>query len=261
ALAQSDNEDDSDYEENEKEDESDSEGMEADTDEASYDAGSTTNAGWADVMQKILKTNKPKRKKTLVLAKAKKLCDIKIKEKEDIPFEIDGIKEEIKTESDKDINKTTVTLNTASIKSRITKNSGIRIKPSITDREHEKMLQKIATKGVVQLFNAVRQQQVEIKTKLSQAGPLERKREQVYKNIDKNAFLDILMGGSKSIPIDNGVKSEKPVKQTDDKDKDHKMWSVLRDDFVMGAKLKDWDKKNVEEEDSSAPEDINSDVD
>lgn len=43
--------------------------------------------------------------------------------------------------------------------------------------------------------------------------------------------------------------------------KDDKIWSVLRDDFVMGAKLKDWDKKDVEEEDSSAPEDINSDVD
>ncbi|XP_018313992.1 RRP15-like protein isoform X1 [Mycetomoellerius zeteki] len=255
ALAQSDNEDDSDYEENEKED--DSEEMEADTDEASYDAGPTTNAGWADVMQKILKTNKPKRKKTLVLAKAKKLCDMKIKKKEeDISFEIDGIKEEIKSESEEDIDKTSVTLKTAT-KSRIK----IRIKPSITDREHERMLQKIATKGVVQLFNAVRQQQVEIKTKLSQAGPLERKREQVFKNIDKNTFLDILMGGSKSIPIDNAVKSEKPVKQTDDKDKDHKMWSVLRDDFVMGAKLKDWDKKNIEEEDSSAPEDINSDVD
>lgn len=40
------------------------------------------------------------------------------------------------------------------------------------------------------------------------------------------------------------------------------MWSVLRDDFVMGAKLKDWDKKNVEEEeDSSAPEIMDSDVD
>ncbi|KAG5348375.1 RRP15 protein, partial [Acromyrmex charruanus] len=250
ALTQSDNEDNSDYEENEKEDESDSKEMEANTDEASYDAG-PTNAGWADVMQKILKTNKPKRKKTLVLAKAKKLCDIKIKEKEDVPFEIDGIKEEIKTESE-DIDKTSVTLNTAPTKSRITKNSGIRIKPSITDREHERMLQKIATKGVVQLFNAVRQQQVEIKKKLSQAGPLERKREQVFKNINKNTFLDILMGGSKSIPIDDGVKSEKS---------DHKMWSVLQDNFVMGAKLKDWDKKNVEEEDSSAPEDINSDVD
>lgn len=73
-------------------------------------------------------------------------------------------------------------------------------------------------RGVVQLFNAVRQQQMQINKKLTEAGPLERKREQVYKSIDKNAFLDILMGGSKSVPIDNAVKSEKSINQTNDKD-------------------------------------------
>lgn len=73
-------------------------------------------------------------------------------------------------------------------------------------------------RGVTQLFNAVRQQQMEIKKKLSEAGPLERKREQVFKSIDKNAFLDVLMGGSKSVSVDNAVKSEKPVEQTNDKD-------------------------------------------
>jgi len=250
------NDEDSDYKEKESGDE-----MEDDMGEMSYDAGSTSNAGWADAMQKILKTNKPKRKKTLVLAKAKKLCDVKIKEKkDDTSFEIDGVKEEVKIESEEAIDKTNITANTAPTKSKVTKKIGIRVKPSITDREHERMLQKIATKGVVQLFNAVRQQQMEIKKKLSEAGPLERKREQVFKSIDKNAFLDVLMGGSKSIPVDNAVKSEKPVEQTNDKDQDHKMWSVLRDDFVMGAKLKDWDKKN-EEDDSSAPEDMDSDVD
>lgn len=71
----------------------------------------------------------------------------------------------------------------------------------------------------MQLFNAVRQQQMSINTKLSQAGPLERKREQALKSIDKNAFLDILMGGSKSIPIDSTVKSKKSVEQTNNKDK------------------------------------------
>lgn len=44
---------------------------------------------------------------------------------------------------------------------------------------------------------------------------------------------------------------------------DNKTWSVLRDDFVMGAKLKDWDKEDEEEEeeaenDSSASEDMDS---
>lgn len=71
----------------------------------------------------------------------------------------------------------------------------------------------------MQLFNAVKQQQTSINTKLSQAGPLERKREQALKSIDKNAFLDILMGGSKSIPIDNNVKSKKLVEETNNKNK------------------------------------------
>lgn len=133
------NDEDSDYEEKESGDE-----MENDMGETSYDAGSTSNAGWADAMQKILKTNKPKRKKTLVLAKAKKLCDVKIKEKkDDTSFEIDGVKEEVKTESEEAIDKTSVT---APTKSKMTKKIGIRVKPSITDREHERMLQKIATK-------------------------------------------------------------------------------------------------------------------
>lgn len=60
----------------------------------------------------------------------------------------------------------------------------------------------------MQLFNAVKQQQAEINKKLSDAGPLERKREQVLKSIDKTAFLDVLMGGSKSIPVDNDLKNE-----------------------------------------------------
>lgn len=71
----------------------------------------------------------------------------------------------------------------------------------------------------MQLFNAVRQQQTEINKKLSQAGPLERKREQVLKSIDKNTFLDILMGGSKSIPAHNTLKSEKSVEQTNNEEK------------------------------------------
>lgn len=148
-LVQNDNEDDSDYEEKESEGSEMEEEEENDTNKASHDTKSS-NTGWADAMQKILKTNKPKRKKTLVLAKAKKLCDIKVKEKEeeeDVSFEIDGIKEEIKTEPEEAIDKTNITVNTIPTKSRrITKMSGIRVKPSITDREHERMLQKIATK-------------------------------------------------------------------------------------------------------------------
>ncbi|XP_011859270.1 PREDICTED: RRP15-like protein isoform X3 [Vollenhovia emeryi] len=143
ASAQSDNEDDGDYEEKE----SGSSEMEDDTGEASHGTGATSNAGWADVMQKILKTNKPKRKKTLVLAKAKKLCDVKIREKKEEPsFEVDGVKEEVKAEAEEAVDEESIAANAASTKPRIPKKCGIRVKPSITDREYERMLQKIATK-------------------------------------------------------------------------------------------------------------------
>ncbi|XP_076234481.1 RRP15-like protein isoform X2 [Calliopsis andreniformis] len=216
------------------------------------------NPGWADAMQKILKTKKPKRKKTIVLSKAKKLCDVVKKEDEPLTFEIDKVKEEIKTEEPEDSKDNIQKLNTEKqLKERRKDTLGIRVKPSIADRERERMLQKVATKGVVQLFNAVRQQQGEINKKLSDAGPLERKREKVLKAIDKNTFLDILMGGSKSIQIDNDVKDESQ-ETAKVKEKDNETWNVLRDDFVMGTKLKDWDRKS-KDDDSSAPEEMDSD--
>ncbi|CAK9813476.1 RRP15-like protein [Anthophora quadrimaculata] len=215
------------------------------------------NPGWADVMQKILKTKKPKHKKAIVLSKAKKLCDVKKEENEgNLSFEIEQVKKEIKTEKEEEITDN-VQKSITRLKERRKDNLSIRVKPTVMDREHERILQKIATKGVVQLFNAVKQQQGEINKKLSEAGPLERKREQVLKSIDKNTFLDVLMGGSKSIPTDNGIKDEIPNNEKNG-EKDKGIWNVLRDDFVMGTKLKDWDRENQDEH-SSATEDMDSD--
>lgn len=220
-------------------------------DDIKSDAGG--NSGWADAMRKILETKKPKRKKTIVLSKAKRLCDIKKKEdKESSLFDIEKVKEEVKSQ---EIKEEEDVVKKPQLKE---KKLGIRVKPSIMDRERERTLQKIATKGVVQLFNAVKQQQGEINKKLSEAGPLERKREQVLRSIDKTKFLDVLMGGSKSISIDNDVKNEEQENKKLEKKKDNETWSVLREDFVMGTKLKDWDRKE-QDEDSSAVEDMDSD--
>lgn len=220
-------------------------------DDIKSDAGG--NSGWADAMRKILQTKKPKRKKTIVLSKAKRLCDIKEKEdKESSLLDIEKIKEEVNSQEikeEKDV------VRKPQLKE---KKLGIRVKPSIMDRECERTLQKIATKGVIQLFNAVKQQQGEINKKLSEAGPLERKREQVLRSIDKTKFLDVLMGGSKSISVDNDVKNEEQENEKLEKKKDKETWNVLREDFVMGTKLKDWDRKE-QDEDSSAVEDMDSD--
>lgn len=116
--------------------------------EVMHNAEATANAGWADVMQKILKANKPKGKRTVVLAKAKKLCDVKVKEKEeDLSFEIDDSKEDNTDSTEISIKTVEHTNDIAQARSRIREKSlDIRVKPSFTDRERERLLQKIATK-------------------------------------------------------------------------------------------------------------------
>lgn len=66
--------------------------------EGSDEEHGTSNAGWADSIAKILKSNKPKGKKTLVLSRAKKLTDLKKTKTKSAGFEVataDGtVKEE-----------------------------------------------------------------------------------------------------------------------------------------------------------------------
>lgn len=57
-----------------------------------------TNSGWADSISKILKTNKPKGKKTIVLSKAKKLTDLRKGISKPAGFEVQTVEGEIKEE-------------------------------------------------------------------------------------------------------------------------------------------------------------------
>jgi hypothetical protein len=63
-------------------------------------------------------------------------------------------------------------------------------------------------RGVVQLFNAVDQQQKRLESQLNGAGGSERKRDKVIRSLDKRAFIDILMGHSHSEAVDSPVKLE-----------------------------------------------------
>lgn len=116
-------------------------------------------------------------------------------------------------------------------------------------KDRERTLAKVATKGVVQLFNAVKMQQKDIKKKLQEAGPLEVRKEKVLQSIDKRAFLDVLMG-EKSQPVEEPTVNKTEI-ATNTAQK-QSTWSVLRDDFMMSAKMRDWDKeleKEIESED------------
>lgn len=188
--------------------------------------------GFANAFAKVMKQEKPKNKKHVFLSKSKKLQE-QIQEKEEkLDFEIDGeIKEEkpIKAELDLDIG----------LSDKKNKTLALRMKPSLIDREREKALKKIATKGVVQLFNAVRIQQKDLAKKLDEVGPLDHRKDAVLNNINKKKFLDVLMGGSraKSELVDNPVKDEVKEESSDDDadytetdrpDPSSSQWNVLR---------------------------------
>lgn len=102
--------------------------------------------------------------------------------------------------------------------------ASIRQKPNILEKDRERLLAKIATKGVVQLFNAVRNQQKTVEKELDRNDISEVKKERIMKKFDKRTFLDTLMGKSKSIVVDEANSSLKD----EVKDEEKPRWNALR---------------------------------
>lgn len=131
----------------------------------------------------------------------------------------------------------------------------LRVKPDVRDRNRELTLKKVATKGVVQLFNAVQTQQLSLKKQV-QAEKIDSKREDILNNINKKNFLNVLMGSAKSVLIDNPVKKEKQEDDDDDSDSGpakkstkESTWNVLKDTFVNApAKGSAWDEDDSDQE-------------
>ena len=232
-------------------------------------------SGWADAMAKVLKmgtnTEKAEPNKPLFLSKAIKDSEIKHRTSGNTKENI----EENNDEGTLSEQKSQVRASIRRAQKKEMEEKG-RCKPDITkDRAREKMLCKLATKGVVQLFNAVREQQKTIKTQLNTAGGSVRKREKVYKNMDRQTFLNVLSNqGSISSTSENSLKqlpdgsqlSKKPKLQMshnvikpevlakeeikdesislEESGENESTWNVFRDDFMMGAKMKDWDKED-----------------
>ncbi|XP_037129955.1 RRP15-like protein isoform X2 [Syngnathus acus] len=173
------------------------------------------NAGWAEAMAKILGKQTPK-SKTTILVKNKELDKVKAKEKQ----------EQLERKEQTDKKRAWEMMS--------------RVKPDLVkDREVEKSLQRIATRGVVQLFNAVKMHQKNIDRKMAEVDGSERKKAKILSSVSKKDFIDVLRkteGGARV-----KVKAEKDTHTTEVEEKP--AWSVLSDDFMMGATMKDWDKE------------------
>ncbi|XP_026150064.1 RRP15-like protein isoform X2 [Mastacembelus armatus] len=187
-------------------------------DKEAYD--NNVNAGWAEAMAKILGKQTPESKSS-ILVKNKELDKTKKREKQE--------QLEKKKQADK----------------RRAWEIMCREKPDIVkDRETERALQRIATRGVVQLFNAVRKHQKTVDDRVKKVGGSDRKKAKILSSVSKKDFISVLRRTEgdtdrteKNIAV---AAEEKPA------------WSVLREDFMMGTTMKDWDKDS-DREDVDAP--------
>lgn len=109
------------------------------------------NFGWADAMSKVLKSSKPKTKKSVILSKAKKDADIlktmTAKAESSLGFEIEGVKKEDEHQ-DPDVARRNAHIEKM-LRRRRRKEWDLvgRVQPSVTeDRERERVLAKIATR-------------------------------------------------------------------------------------------------------------------
>ncbi|XP_017331729.1 RRP15-like protein isoform X3 [Ictalurus punctatus] len=204
--------------------------------EQNGEVATNPNAGWADAMAKILGKKTPE-DKPCILLKNKQHDKLNAKEKKE--------RQEKKKQADK----------------KRAWEMMCRVKPDVVrDKERERSLQRTATRGVVQLFNAVRQHQNNLHEKMQEVGGSERKKAKVLSSISKKDFIDVLRGTA-----GYNMAAAKTAKTESEEQKEEKpAWSVLREDFMMGSSMKDWDKESDPEEkhkESECADDFNSDSD
>jgi len=137
--------------------------------------------------------------------------------------------------------------------------------------EGERSHRRIATRGVVALFNAISKHRAAVvaeatakeeeKRLAREEGRRSRKKGEESGGVSsqtKHGFLDLIKksapggqgdgsaNGTKQQQQQDGDSSPKNGDSTDKKDKSVG-WSALKDDYMMAAKLKDWDKMSDDE--------------
>ncbi|RHY49471.1 hypothetical protein DYB30_008718 [Aphanomyces astaci] len=98
--------------------------------------------------------------------------------------------------------------------------------PSHLTMAQDKALRGIATKGVVALFNAIAKHQ---------HGQQQQDGSKQIKSLSKDSFLGLLKQQGKH-------KEAAQPEDGSEGEEDKSNWSVVQDDYMMGAKLKDFDK-------------------
>ena len=137
--------------------------------------------------------------------------------------------------------------------------------------EVERAHRRVATRGVVALFNAISKHQDKMRedasaehraaAKAASASGGGSKSAEEVKVMSKRGFLDLLKtnatkvdGGAAAAANKSAPSVSEGAKGTSSKSKTGG-WNALKDDYMMTSKLKDWDKELTDEEDSDDDDD------
>uniref|UniRef100_A0ACB8GA02 Pre-60S ribosomal particles component n=1 Tax=Sphaerodactylus townsendi TaxID=933632 RepID=A0ACB8GA02_9SAUR len=160
-----------------------------DKDKIATKSKDAANTGWADAMAKVLHKTVPKNKHT-ILVKNKERDKEREREKQK------------RLEKRKQLDK------------KREWEEMCRVKPDVVkDREAERDLQRIATRGVVQLFNAVRKHQRNVEEKAKETGSSDRKRAKLISSVSKRDFINVLRGMEGTEMDQNTVRKSVKSKQ------------------------------------------------
>lgn len=187
----------------------------------------TTRKGFANVLSNIL-SKKTVSSKKVILAQGKTDREIKKLKESKLPQEDKDLKEPFLTAQE---------LEEKKLMRKLWLEKG-KVKPNALEKNHERELKMIATRGVVQLFNAVKRQQKMVNENLSSVSS-ERKKDMVIESMNKKSFINLLQNTKVDVSLGPTEKETPKAKEPE-----RKIWSVLQDDFVIGTgKMKDWDKQ------------------
>lgn len=225
---------------------------------------STGHKGLADVMAKILVKQTPT-ERSVILSKGQTDQELAKKPKktdENVGFQVVTNEETQKVSSTHQVKKEVeikMKGKDKALKKKSWEELG-RVRPNPLLKDRERTLQRMATRGVVQLFNAVNKQQGMLREQLAEIGGSEIRREKVMQSMTKGKFMDILKDTSTKAEFGRGErKLKKEVKSEPDMEEETEKpsWGVLREDFLMGGKMTNWDKEDSGSEDGASDPDIN----
>jgi hypothetical protein len=111
--------------------------------------------------------------------------------------------------------------------------------------EQERFHRRVATRGVVALFNAITQHQRTTNTD-NDSSVLSKKNQETSK-ITKHGFLDKIKEAAKSKGDEQNTSETSKSGKADGEGNNRSSWSALKDDYMLNPK-KNWDEESSEDE-------------